>query len=45
MLDRDSFMIHSVNIYLAHRAGAMLDTVRMSEDIMAPISEVINSLN
>lgn len=43
MPDRDSFMIHSVNIYLAHHASALLDTLCMLEDVMPSISEVINS--
>ena len=36
MPDRDSFMIHSVNIYLAHSARAMLGTLCMLADATPP---------
>lgn len=38
MLDRDSFMIHSVNIYLAHSARPMLGTLCMLADAILPIT-------
>ena len=36
MLDRDSFMIHSVNICLAHSADAMRGTLCMLADLIPP---------
>lgn len=36
MLDRDSFMIHSVNSYFVHSAGTMLGTLSMLADWISP---------